>query len=330
VSDRLAALDLGSNSFHLLVADTLHGGRIKRVANRKTTLRLAEPVARDGELGREARERAEDAVADLLEVARDKGARQVAAVATSAIRDAGDGDKLREALRDRHGVDVKVVDGLTEGYLSLRGMAGALNLPRGDALLGLDLGGGSYEVVYGGQGPLVAGATLALGSARLRERFRYDPPRFAERAALHAEALSALAGFAAELAATRDGEAGPPRAAATAGTIRDLARLGLALTAGTAPERVRGVLVARDQLERAYAWLCSVPTAERMELPGVSNSRADLLPAGGAVLLATMEALGLEHLELCDWGLREGILLDALTDEQVVSTLDFTPLGHDA
>lgn len=324
---RMAALDLGSNSFHLLVADELpRGAGIKRVATRKITLRLGEPVARDGELGRDARRRALAAVDELVAQARSQGAERIAAVATQALREAGDSEKLREKLTAAHGFTVRVVTGLEEGYLSLRGMVGSLRLPPGGEVLGLDLGGGSYEVVYGGAGPLVAGASLPLGGSIGRARLRHDPPRFAERAALHAEALELMTDIVAEVRAARGTTAEPPRAVGTAGTIRDLGRLGLALASGSAPDRVRGVVVTREQLERAYAWLCAVPTAERLELPGVSPKRADLLPAGGAVLLATLEAFGLEQVELCDWGLREGVLLDALTNGELIGDADFHPL----
>lgn len=323
MSDRLAVLDLGSNSFHLLVADVVNSTRIKRVATRKLQLRLAEPVARDGELGRDARKRALTAIGELLDVARGEDARRVVAVATSAIRDATDGEKFRDRVADEHGVEVRLLSGLEEGYCSLRGMVAALHVPADASILGLDLGGGSYEVVYGGAGPLLAGASLPLGGAAIRERLRHDPPRFAERAILHARALDLLAPVAAEVSALRDGQA-PPRAVGTAGTIRDLGRLGLGLglALGAPPSRVRGVAVTRRQLEHAYAALCSVPTDERLELPGVSPKRADLLPAGGAVLLATMEAFGLEQIELCDWGLREGVLLDALTDARIIAIGD--------
>jgi exopolyphosphatase / guanosine-5'-triphosphate,3'-diphosphate pyrophosphatase len=323
VSERCAVLDLGSNSFHLLVADALARGRIRRTATEKIRLRLAEPVAETARLGKAARTRAREAVTALLDTARGHGAERVLAVATSAIRSAEDGGRLREQLAADHGLDVRVLDGLEEGYCSLRGMAAALHLPADAALLGLDLGGGSYEVVYGGRGPLVAGASLPLGAAHLRRRLRHEPPRLAEVTALHDEALALLRPVAAEVAARATGRL---RAVATAGTIRDLGRLAMAVGTGKAPQRVRGVVASRAHLERAYAQLLSVPTEERAQLPGVSTKRADLLPAGGAVLLATLEAFDLEQLELCDWGLREGVLLDALTDGIVTRAEDATPL----
>lgn len=325
MTERLAALDLGSNSFHLLVADVL-GRRIKRVETRKLTLRLAEPVAATGELGREARARARGAVGELVAAARACGATRVLAVATEALRAATDGPRLVERLRVDHGVRVRVLKGIEEAELSLHGMAGALHLRAGSALLGLDLGGGSYEVAYGDASSLRVGASLPLGGARLTSRGGgHDPLRLAERVALHEEATALLRPVADEVRALAGH--GALRAAGTAGTIRDLGRLGLALAGGATPAQVRGLVVTRSQLELAYARLCSVTTAERVELPGLSPRRVDLLPAGGAVVLATMEAFGLEQLELCDWGLREGALLDAVGARHVLSADDLVPLA---
>lgn len=325
MTDRFATLDLGSNSFHLLVADIVGKRRIRRVETRKVMLRLAEPVAATGELGRDARSRAREAVGELVRTARSCGATRILAVATEAMRAAADGPRLVRRLHDDHGVRVRVLEGLEEAELSLHGMAGALNLLPDAALLGLDLGGGSYEVAYGGLGPLLAGASLPLGGARLTSRGGgHDPLRLAERVALHEEASAMLRPVAEEVRALAGERA--PRAAGTAGTIRDLGRLGLSLAGGATPAQVRGLVVTRAQLELAYARLCSMTTAERVELPGVSPRRVDLLPAGGAVVLATMEAFRLEQLELCDWGLREGALLDAVGDQRVLGPDDLVAL----
>lgn len=320
---RLAALDLGSNSFHLLVADSLPGGRIRQVETQKITLRLAEPVARTGELGKQVRQRAVEAFAELLESARAAGARRVVALATEALRKASDGAKFRDRVLADHGVRVRTIEGLEEAQLGLRGMVGAL--ARGDEeLLGLDMGGGSYEVAFGGRGAMRAGVSLPLGAARLGTRSFHDPLRLAERVALHVETTELLTPLAAQVCELRGAAAPAPRTVGTAGTIRDLGRLGLALAGGVAPAQVRGLVVTRDQLERGLARLVSMPTAERMELPGINPRRADLLPAGGVVLLATLEAFGLEQMELCDWGLREGALLDALDGGTVVTMTDFS------
>jgi len=323
---RLAALDLGSNSFHLLVADTVPGGGIRQRETSKLTLRLAEPVSQTGELGRHARDRATEAFEDLVRQARRAGAQRLVAVATEALRLAADGTRLRERWERDTGVRVKLLSGMEEAELSLRGMVGALSLRPGADLLGMDLGGGSYEVAYGGRGPMKAAVSLPYGSARLAARGGHDPLRLSEQVALFTETTVALAPLVKQVRRLR--EAGPLRAAGTAGTIRDLGRCGLALAGGVTPEQVRGLVVTRHQLEVAYARIVSMTTPQRLELPGISPKRVDLLPAGGAVVLATMEAFGLEQLELCDWGLREGALLDALDGAHVVTDDDFTDLAE--
>ena len=327
----VCALDLGSNSFHLLVAECKparapSSGRLKRLETTKRPLRLGDPVARTGELGQEARARAVEAVGELLGSARGAGAGRVVAVATEALRVAADGARLLDELADRFGLPVRLIDGLAEADLSLQGMTAALHLRPGHDLLGIDLGGGSYEVAYGGHGCPKAAVSLPLGGARLAARPSHDPPRLAERVTLHAEALELLAPVTADIRRQRHTD-GPPRTAGTAGTIRELGRLALALASGVTPQRIRGLVVTRAQLELAVARLAAFTTVERAQLPGVSARRADLLPACGIVVLATMESFDLEHLELCDWGLREGVLLDAFGQHRVVDERDLVPLG---
>ncbi len=306
---RLAALDLGSNSFHLLVADTRPRGRIKRVRTRKLTIRLGEPVSRTGKLGEEAYQRAVDAFASLVAIADDEGAEQIIAVATEALRVAEDGAAFREQMLADHGIPIQLLTGLDEAGLSLRGMACAMNLPPEEQILGLDLGGGSLEVALGGTTGLVSGVSLPLGGAKLIDQIS-DPPRLHEQAALHRHAMDLLQPAADEIMSHRAEDAAALTAYGTAGTIRDMGRLGLTLAGGAAPAKVRGLMVSRDQLELAYSKLCSLDVHDRMDLPGVSSKRADLLPGAGVAVLATLQAFNLSSLTLCDWGLREGVLLD--------------------
>lgn len=314
--NRLAALDLGSNSFHLLVADTRPGGRIKRVTTKKLTIRLGEPVARTGKLGDEAYGRATDAIADLVAITDAEGADQVVAVATEALRVAEDGDAFRDQVLADHGIPVQLLTGMDEAALSLAGMTSAFNLGADEEALGLDLGGGSFEIALGGTDGLVAATSLPLGGAKLIDRLS-DPPRLHEQATLHRHAMDLLVPEAHRVLAHRTGD-GPLLAIGTAGTIRDLGRLGLALAGVGALAQVRGVMVSRDQLERAYARLCSADVHDRMDLAGVSAKRADLLPGAGIAVLAAMEAFGLPALTLCDWGLREGVLLDVVREGTIV------------
>lgn len=324
---RAAALDLGSNSFHLLVADVHSRGTasaagpwIDPVATSKVTLRLAERVAAEGRLG-DAADRAVETAAALVAEARDHGATEVVCVATSALREAADGQAVRARLADEVGLDVRILDGLAEGATSLRGMRAALQIAEGDPAVGLDLGGGSYEVVASTGGALTAGASLPGGAAR--PPFAHDPPWLAERADLFARVRAELEEVAGKILAAH----GPTATViATAGTLRDVGRLALALATGKTPSKVRGLAVTRDQIERAAARLCSVPVDERADLPGASRKRADLLPAGAIMCLATLDALDAEQLRLCHWGVREGALLDGLHGGTVIGADALRPL----
>lgn len=316
---RAAALDLGSNSFHLLVADVhsrqladAPGPWIDRVATRKTTLRLGERVNDTGEVG-DAADRVVETVRELIERARCEGAEELVCVATSALREARDSEAVRERLRVETGVDVRLLDGLEEGAVSLRGMRAAMQVADGDPAVGLDLGGGSYEVVASTGASLTAGVTLPLGTSHVS--FAHDPPWLDERAELFRRVRDELTEVAAKIAAAHG--PGVP-VMGTAGTIRDVARVAVGLATGKAPKKVRGLAVTREQVERAVARLAAEPVEDRADIPGASRKRADLLPAGSLVLLGTLDALAAGEVRLCHWGVREGALLDALGDEAIV------------
>lgn len=303
MNGRRAVLDLGSNSFHLLVADVDGLGRIHRVATSKRQLRLAEPVATTGRLGPAAIKRAAKAVAQLLQLAANEAAETTTAVATDAVRRAEDGDDLCVLLHERHGLDVRILSGEEEAALSLEAMRAALAVPVGIPLLGLDLGGGSFEAALGDGRAVRAAVSTPYGAAAITAGADRDPPRLAAVAALHERALASFRPAAEALGARA------VEAAGTAGTIRDLGRAAHALATGEVAKDVRGLVVSRDSLEAVVPALLAVDVAGRRRLPGVGEKRVDLLPAGGIVVLAAMEAFGAERLTLCDWGLREGALL---------------------
>ncbi|CAN5709141.1 Ppx/GppA phosphatase family protein [soil metagenome] len=321
---RLAALDLGSNSFHLLVADTRPRGRIKRIKTRKLTIRLGEPVARTGKLGAEAYQRAVDAFEELLKIADKEGAEQIAAVATEALRTAEDGSAFRTQMQRDHDVPIQLLSGLDEAALSLKGTASALNLADDDEVLGLDLGGGSFEVALGGNAKMTAGVSLPLGGAKLLDHLS-DPPRLHEQAALHRLCMDLLQPAAEQILPQRHHPDQRLKAIGTAGSIRDLGRLGLTMMGGSAPDKVRGMMVSRDQLELAYAKLCSVDAHDLMDIKSISSKRADLLPGAGVAVLAAMEAFDLHAITLCDWGLREGVLLDVVAGCEIVEEETVAP-----
>ena len=153
-----------------------------------------------------------------------------------------------------------------------------------------------------------------------------DPPRLHEQAALHRHCMDLIEPAAEKILSARSDPSERLVTYGTAGTIRDLGRLGLQMGGGSVPEKVRGMLVSRNQLELAYHHLCSMDAHARMDIGGISAKRADLLPGAGIAVLATMQALDLPAITLCDWGLREGVLLDVVTGCEIVEERMVTDL----
>ena len=305
---RLATIDLGSNTVRLLVADVEPGARGWRVveADQRVT-RLGEGLAASGRLGEAPAERTAAVVGEYVARARRAAARRVAIVATSAVREAANGREFAAALERATGEQVTIVSGAEEAALTLAGVLGGLDGGRGPqtATLVFDIGGGSTEYILDRDREPVTAISLRLGVVDLAERYPFpgpvDWPRYR---AMQAE-------IAGRLAAELPSEirlADPGRLVGTAGTATTLAALDLGLQQYD-PGRVQGHVLARGAIERLLAGLGALTVAERGALPCLEPGRADLIVAGTAVVLATMDLLSADHVIVSDWGLREGILI---------------------
>jgi exopolyphosphatase/guanosine-5'-triphosphate,3'-diphosphate pyrophosphatase len=304
---RLATIDLGTNTVRLLVADVEPGVRGWRLveADQRVT-RLGQGAARSGRLGEAPAGRTAAVVAEYARRARRAGAERVAIVATSAVREAANGAEFVAALERATGEPVTVVSGAEEAALTLAGVLGGLDEgPLATAAtLVFDIGGGSTEYILARGGVLVASVSLRLGVVDLAERYPFPGPVDTARyRAMHAEIAGRLdAGVPPAM------RAGPPRLVGTAGTATTLAALDLGLPVYDAA-RVQGHVLARGAVEGQLARLGALTVGERAALPCLEPGRADLILAGTAIVLATLDLTGADALVVSDWGLREGILL---------------------
>jgi exopolyphosphatase / guanosine-5'-triphosphate,3'-diphosphate pyrophosphatase len=309
---RLATIDLGTNTVRLLVADLEPGARNWRVveADQQVT-RLGEGLATTGRLGDVAAARTAAVVANYVTRARHAGAARIAVVATSAVREAANGRQFADGLERTTGERVAIVGGDEEAALTLagvvEGLGGASALP-GTTLV-FDIGGGSTEyIVARGRAPLAA-VSLRLGVVDLAERYPFPGPVDGPRYRLmYGEVLDRLRRELPE--ALRLARA--DRLVGSAGTVTTLGALDLGLTVYD-PARIQGHVLARGSVERLLARLAGLTVAERGRLPCLEPGRADLLVPGVAIVLATLELIGLDRLVVSDWGLREGILLGLVT-----------------
>lgn len=303
---RLGVLDVGSNTVHLLVVDAHRGGQPLPASSFKTPLRLVELLDDDGALSDEGVKALLEAISGARDHAEELGVEDLVAFATSALREAPNGEEVLAGLREDTGVDLTVLPGEEEARLTFLAVRRWFGWSAG-RLLALDIGGGSLEVAAGPHEDPDVAASLPLGASRLTwDWLRSDPPKRSELAELRRYARAQLAPLVAELYVLGV----PTRVVATSKTFRSLARV-----AGAAPYS-RGPYVRRvlafDQLEDVLGRISRLPAPQRAELPGVSAGRAPQLVAGAVVAREAMDLLGVEEVEICPWALREGVILRRL------------------
>ena len=301
---RIAALDLGSNSFHLLVADAHPDGSFDRLFREKEMLRLGDVVARHGRLTDEAGDQAVDAVRRFRALAEGAGAEEIVACATSAIREADNGGELVERLARETGVRVRVISGKEEAELIFRAVQASVLIDPGPALC-LDLGGGSLEVMVGDSTDLAYATSVRLGVARLTaELVRADPLRPGDVRRLRKRVLQVLEPVAAAVAKLE-----PRLLVGTSGTLCDLARMAAARETGTVPVSVNQHHVSRKSVEDVTEHLLGLSAAGRRRIAGLDARRAELAPAGAVLAVAAMDVFGFDELVVGTWALREGMVL---------------------
>src|SRR4051812_21964750 len=307
---RIAALDLGSNSFHLLVADVHLDGTFTIVAREKEMLRLGDDVARFGRIPPETVERAIGAVRRLVRLADALGAREVIAKATSAIRTAANGSEMVDRIKTETGVDVEVISGQEEARLIFAAVRASVVIDPAPAF-GIDVGGGSVEVMIGDASGLRWATSVQLGVGRLTaECVRDDPPSKADRKRLEQRIGTALAPLVEEVRSRA-----PQMAVGTSGTLNDLVRMAVALESGEdeLPPSTNALRATRAQLDTLHDRIMKAKNSERRRMAGLEEPRrAELLPAGSMLLVTVLDVFGFDGLTVSDWALREGIVLDAV------------------
>jgi exopolyphosphatase/guanosine-5'-triphosphate,3'-diphosphate pyrophosphatase len=302
---RIAVLDMGSTSFHLLVADTTPDGDLERVVRQRKPLRLGAVIASGSRVPDDAFALAVETTRMLRQVAEEAGAEFLLPVATAALREADNGPALAAAIEEALGVPVRILSGEEEARIIFTAFRGRHLLVPGPNL-GMDLGGGSLELAIGDARGISWETTLRLGVARLsRELVASDPTTVAEAEAVR-ERVRQLLAHHRNFIHMRS-----PSCVATGGTVRALARL-LAARQARPRAALGGFFVEAEALTGLTRSLVSSSHAERLQTPGMRRDRVDLLPTGALVLDTVVHELGLRGFRVSDWGLREGTLLEAL------------------
>ncbi len=303
---RVAVVDIGTNSTRLLVAD-VEAGRVSELERRSTVTRLGRGVDTSGQLAAEAIEDVCATVAEYIALCEPLAPEKVAAIATSAVRDAENSGAFLAELRERFALHARMLNGAEEARLTYVGAAA--ERPPADGTLVVDIGGGSTELVIGSGSEVGFFASLQAGTVRHTERYlTTDPPA--------AEDLEALADDVRDLIFAELASAeffSVMKGIAVAGTPTSLAAIEQRLDPYD-PELVHGFVLSLDSVQRTLSMLASMTLEERLEVTGLHPGRAPTIVAGIVILIQVMRAFGLREVEVSEHDILYGAALEAAGD----------------
>ncbi len=325
---RVGVLDLGSSSFHALVAEVRPPARaggapdLERLARDRELLHLGTVVAEQGTVPARERAAARAVATRLGRFIRSLDADRCVGYGTAALRSAANGAEVAAELSEASGVPIKILDGRGEAELVFTGQVAGSSFLRdlsGDEpWLSLDLGGGSLEIGFARGNDLEWAMSVEAGVAALYGLLRPgDPLGAPERAQIGGHVAATLAPVVERLSSDQRLHGSLP-AVASGGTVRAISRLSASQALASAPELHGAGAVETHGMEMSLAsllgvdrWLAGASLADRRSHPDIPERRAELLPVGTAILRTAVAALRIDHLVVSDWGLREGAALAA-------------------
>ena len=296
---RLGVLDVGSNTVHLQVVDTSPGARPNPTFNYKEELRLTQYITEDNLVSDEGIEKLRSSIKRAIEQSASVQTQELLPFATSALREASNGEKIISSINKDFHIDLQVLTGEEEAKLTFLAARRWFGWSSG-RLLVIDIGGGSLEMAVGvDESPEIA-TSLPLGAGRLTKDFlKGDPYTDKSLRALRDHIENKLEQILPSLVKHQESD----RAIATSKTLRTLARLSGDWFDGT------GKNITVEAIRKISAKLSEMDENTRAKLPGVSENRASQIVAGSLVAESVMRNLDIKELEICPWALREGVVL---------------------
>jgi len=302
---RIAAIDVGSNSIHMVIAQVEADGRFRVLDRAKEMVRLGHQTLSRGRLSARAMNTGVATLAAFRTLAERQGVNRTKAVATSAVREAANGGDFIARVENEVGLRLRVIPGREEARLIYLGVRHAIDLRDGTSVI-VDIGGGSVELVLVEDGKPAALESFKLGVARLTEQYlKGDPPSAASLARLNAH-------FDEELHPVLQRFARHPvrRVVGTSGTMLNLISIAGHLRGEPPDGHLNGFPVSSGELRRVRRLLAKANRAGRLRIKGLDAKRVDFITAGACLADAIIRPLPAEEVVGCTWALREGVLLD--------------------
>jgi exopolyphosphatase/guanosine-5'-triphosphate,3'-diphosphate pyrophosphatase len=309
---KLAAIDIGSNSIHLVIVRAVQGQHPEIIDREKEMVRLGAGTLREHRLAKKTIERAITTLGRFKKMAEHNGADPIIATATSAVRESRNSDAFIDQVRKEVGLDVQVLPGVEEARLIAMAVSEVTDFKNRRALI-IDIGGGSTEFVITGGGEPDLMLSLRLGAVRLTEKFiTTDPISIEQHNRLIANIRSDFTRAASQIK-----DAGYDFVIGTSGTVLNMVSAVVHAEEPYGSENVSDYesfsnTVTLDQIEWLNRKLARMTLRERRRVSGIEKGRADIIVAGGLLLQFILSELGATEITSCDWSLREGVILNYL------------------
>ncbi|KPU42773.1 guanosine-5'-triphosphate,3'-diphosphate pyrophosphatase [Oxobacter pfennigii] len=295
----LGAMDIGTNSTRLLIADV--DGEVKRIEKHTIITRLGKMVDQSKRLGQEGIDKNINALLRFKELCLSYGIRDVYAIATSAVRDASNRYEFISAVKRETGIDIEVISGEKEAQL---GFLGASSVVKEGYCLICDIGGGSTELILGLDGKVIKGQSIDIGSVRITERF--SGLNTSEDNIKNAyEYIKAIVNSAVDDIKTIKNIS----LVGIGGTVTTLAAIDMGLTTYDI-DRVHEYKLNKNRVDAIFSRFISLSLEERYNIPGLQRERADVIPMGTLILKTVMEVTNLYSITVSEKDNLDGLLID--------------------
>ena len=302
---RIAAIDIGTNSVHMIVVNVRPDLSFEIIDREKSMVRLGAGGLDGRALTVESMTAAVQTLSTFKRLADSHRVEKIVAVATSATREARNGGEFLARIQHETGIRPMVITGTDEARLIHQAAVYGVDVGSGRAVV-IDIGGGSVEITHGTATSIDLARSFKLGAIRLTERFvKSDPVSEGDERRLERHIHNEIDRHCDQITAV-----GFDRVVGTSGTILSLGVVAATAARGAAPAELRNLRISAKQLRRVRKEVCERDIESRLKMPGLDPRRADLVVAGAILLDTILRRLGADELTLCDLALREGLVLD--------------------
>ena len=306
--DRFAAIDIGTNSFHLIIVEVREGGKLKLLDREREFLRLGSELGEDlSFISEKEMAKAISVLKNFSKLANYHKA-NIRAVSTSAVREAKNKHKFINAVFEQTGIKVETIEGTEEAKLIFLGMKNALPIID-KSVLGIDIGGGSTEFIYGVNGSPVFAESVKIGAVRLSKKFFPD-------FIITDSAVKQCSDYVEQqikMNSKIQTNIKIDFAVGSSGTVDTICLIKQFQKGNNVKPRLNGYTFDKSEFDKIYSFVMNLKNPdERMKVPGIESKRADIIPAGLIILKKAFELFNIKKMVLSEYALREGVVYDLI------------------